>query len=155
MSTELVDVYCREKNWIYFGGGSYTTSYDKSPTHHWNYFQLAWPDHFKTQPNIPVEEACVCNTPIQQQCYVLNKVTKEVVVMGNCCIRKMELSGRTCSICNAIHRNRKDNLCNDCRIDEKKKQKIKENKQKGLCSCGRRKKYEWSNVCLTCYYKNK
>ena len=36
-------------------------------------------------------------------------------VIGNCCIKKFDLGGRTCAICGDEHNNRKNNYCNNCR----------------------------------------
>jgi hypothetical protein len=38
-------------------------------------------------------------------------------VLGNCCIERfIPLKGRTCKLCTASHKNRKVNLCNECRL---------------------------------------
>jgi len=144
-NTEIVDAYKDNKDWIYFGGGEYHTHYDKTNGRHNRYFHLSWPHYFDEQPSPPVEERCVCNHHIEQQCYILNVKTKDIVIIGNCCILKFGLQGRKCGECGADHKNRKDNLCNDCR----KKKKIKE---KNLCPCGRKKKYPKYPVCVACYY---
>jgi hypothetical protein len=157
--TELVDAYSRDNNWCYFGGGQYVTEYQKNKkAHHYNYFMKAWPDHFKHQPYIGHEERCVCNTPIKQQCYIINRDTKEVVVLGNCCIEKLRLSGRTCSRCHAKHRNRKDNLCNDCRVIVKKQEELIEYNATRCIEQGcDNKKNTWRGKsmprCYTCYKK--
>ena len=144
-NTELVDAYKRNKDWIYFGGGRHFTAYDDTGGRHWRYFCLSWGDYFDKQPCPPVNDRCVCEHPIVQQCYILNVKTKEIEIIGNCCIKKFGLGGRTCGSCGAEHKNRKDNLCNECR----KKKKIKE---KNLCPCGAKKKYPQYPLCLKCYY---
>lgn len=61
-------------------------------------------------------DRCLCNHPIKHQCYITND--KDIVVLGNCCIKKWipkHLRGRTCDLCRKPHKNRKNNLCNDCR----------------------------------------
>ena len=44
-----------------------------------------------------------------------NKKTKQMKVIGACCIEKFNLGGRTCAICGDEHNNRKNNYCNNCR----------------------------------------
>ena len=166
INTELVDAYARDKNWCYFGGGQYTTEFQKNKkAHHFNYFMSAWPDHFKHQPYIAHACRCVCNTKIKQQCYIINRETKDVVVLGNCCIEKLNLSGRTCGICHTKHRNRSDNYCSPCRIV--RKQKEEDDKQakalieynKSRCieeGCSRKRcNSTWGVRCKSCYYERK
>ena len=166
INTELVDAYARDKNWCYFGGGQYTTKFQKcKKAHHYNYFMMAWKDHgFTHQPYIGHEEWCVCNTPITQQCYIINRETKEVVVLGNCCIEKLNLSGRTCGLCHVKHKNRSDNYCSPCRIVRKKQEEddkqaaelIEYNKSRCIEEgCSRKRcNATWGVRCSTCYYTN-
>ena len=65
----------------------------------------------------PVEKReCVCGHKIVENCYIQHKITKCIYVVGNQCIKRfMHKIQRTCSICATVHKNRKDNLCNDCR----------------------------------------
>lgn len=162
INTELVDAYARDKNWCYFGGGQYTTQFQKcKKAHHYNYFMMAWKDHgFKHQPYIGHEELCVCNTPITQQCYIINRETKKVVVLGNCCIEKLRLSGRTCGLCHVKHKNRSDNYCSPCRIIRKKQEEDKKLKEITCIEEGcTRKKNKWNGQllprCKSCFFKNK
>ena len=158
---ELVDAYTRKDNWCYFGGGQYTTEFQKNKTkHHFNYFMKAWRDYFKHQPYIGIESRCVCNKPIKQQCYIINRDTKEIVVFGNCCIEKARLSGRTCGLCHAKHRNRSDNYCNDCRIIIKKQEEDIKLKEITCIEEGcNNKKKKWNGKlmprCKSCFFKNK
>ena len=66
------------------------------------------PDHKK---------ACVCSHKIKENCYIENKYTGCLYVVGNVCIKRFMPGGliRTCSICGTTHKNRKDNLCGKCR----------------------------------------
>lgn len=161
INTELVDAYARDKNWCYFGGGKYTTQFQKNKkAHHYNYFMSAWKYYFEHQPHIAPACRCVCNTPITQQCYIINRETKEVVVLGNCCIEKLNLSGRTCGLCHVKHNNRSDNLCNDCRLVVKKQEADKELKATQCIEEGcTRKKNPWNGQllprCKSCFFKNK
>ena len=165
INTELVDAYARDKNWCYFGGGQYTTKFQKcKKAHHYNYFMMAWKDYFEHQPHIAPACRCVCNTPITQQCYIINRETKEVVVLGNCCIEKLNLSGRTCGLCHVKHNNRSDNYCSPCRIVRKKQEEddkqaaelIEYNKSRCIEEGCNRKQRDptWGPRCPTCYYTN-
>tara|TARA_R110000824_G_scaffold178240_1_gene357869 strand:- start:652 stop:1131 length:480 start_codon:yes stop_codon:yes gene_type:complete len=153
--TELVDVYTRKKEWIYFGGGKHVTRFDVTKLDHWKKFCILWPTYFEDKPVIAPEEKCVCNTKIQQQCWILNTESLEIVVIGNCCIRKFKLTGMTCSRCKAVHRNRKDNFCNSCRPVIKKEQLIQYRKDNNLCVCGNKKKYPTYPKCMQCWWRDK
>lgn len=62
---------------------------------------------------------CVCGHAIVENCYMRNPQTGTTIIMGNCCImRYIPGAGRTCSACGASHRNRKDDLCNKCRMPQ-------------------------------------
>jgi len=59
---------------------------------------------------------CVCGIKIMEQCFLEHEPSKELVVVGNCCIRRyVPKAGRTCDCCGEGHRNRRDNLCHACR----------------------------------------
>ena len=54
---------------------------------------------------------------IKRNCYI--EKDNDVIVIGNCCIKRfMKKSGRTCSVCEAPHRNIKTNYCNRCKNEE-------------------------------------
>ena len=150
--TEAVNRFTRDKDWIYFGGAEKKTAYDTIGTHY-KYFCQRWKDFFRKQPKVPYEDRCVCNHVITQNCYILNTETKDIKIIGNCCIKKFGLQGKTCSLCNAIHKNRKDNYCNDCRVilALAKKKEEKKKKKKELCDCGRKKTYPQMPKCITCW----
>lgn len=91
--------------WVYAGG---------SEGSNYNYFKIRFPG----KP-VPAQEfECLCTHPIQENCYIENLFTGELVVVGNCCIEKFlpeDHQHRTCGRCNQPHKNRKDNYCNACR----------------------------------------
>ena len=147
---EAISRYTRDKNWIYFGGDIKKSPYDDVGTHH-RYFCKRWKDFFDKQPIIPWDDRCVCKHKIFKNCYILNKETKEIQIIGSCCIKKFGLQGKTCSRCNKVHKNRSDNYCNDCRVIIQEEELIKNRLRLGLCACGRRKKYDWSKVCIRCW----
>ena len=68
--------------------------------------------------NIPTHSSkCICGHHIEEQCYIQNIHTKEVVVVGNCCIKKF-LGIDTSSICQHCgnkNKSRKDSFCSECR----------------------------------------
>ena len=91
--------------WKYCGGNK--------PGRRLNYFnmhpKLVQPEH--------VSE-CVCGHKIKEQCYLVNSEGK-ILVLGNCCIKRFippEVSGKTCNVCGAPHKNRIVNRCNKCRV---------------------------------------
>jgi len=147
--TEAVNEFTKDNNWIYFGGDQNKTAYDNVGTHY-KYFCQISTDYFGHIKHIPHDDRCVCNHKIFQNCYIYNTKTDEFRVIGNCCIKKFNLQGKTCSRCKAPHKNRKDNYCKDCRVIIKK-----EEEKKMLCACGRKKKYEWSKICVGCYLEHR
>ena len=159
---ELLLRYTRDKGWIYFGGGYYTTNYDKDGFHYKRFTKL-WPRWFDEEPKPIHSERCVCETPIKQQCYIYNTLTGEIVVVGNCCILKFKLQGMTCDMCQAVHRNRSDNYCNDCRIIIKNQEDAKKLKASEATRCIEegcwRKRFpankKWAKRCKGCYARHK
>jgi hypothetical protein len=66
------------------------------------------------------EDECVCGTAIVENCYITRDGIDcvELLILGNCCIKKFMPSGkigRTCEDCGARHKNRKINKCNQCK----------------------------------------
>lgn len=90
--------------WRYCGG-------DQS--RHRQYFSL----FFNKKRDLEEHKSnCVCGHYIEENCYITNG--EDILVLGNCCIKKFlpkNCSGRTCRVCKCTHRNRKDNLCHNCR----------------------------------------
>lgn len=88
-----------------------------------------------------VETHCQCNHFIKEQCYIYNSGTDQLVVLGNCCIKKfIPKHMRTCEDCDKPHRNRKWNKCNEC--------------VKKICfNCGKQNSPKY-RFCYKCY-KNK
>jgi hypothetical protein len=68
----------------------------------------------------PPTDRCVCKHTIRENCFLKHKPTGQLIVVGNCCIKRYVPScGRTCEKCGNPHKNRKDNLCKRCRNNEK------------------------------------
>jgi hypothetical protein len=128
--------YNRENGWKYGGGrrkrvyihglDEYTIEETRHSRYYENHLRPSWleqgvaitNDYFPRH-----KDKCLCDHPISENCYIYKKEGKNIKirVIGNCCIKKFDLQGRTCEICNAVHRNRKDNYCNDCRANKIKK----------------------------------
>jgi uncharacterized protein (DUF3820 family) len=79
---------------------------------HLNYFKI----FFTSDRELPKpEDKCICGHFIVDNCYITDG--KEIIVLGNCCIKRfVPKCGRTCEKCGENHKNRKNNLCNKCRI---------------------------------------
>ena len=94
------------KEWIYCGG-----NYGG----HLNYYKLLFPKSKKIPAFI---DECVCHQKLTKNCYIMDKQKKRMLILGMCCIKKFINNGlhRTCEKCGKEHRNRKYNLCNDCKI---------------------------------------
>lgn len=79
---------------------------------HWNWWNTVYPG----RPMPPHSDFCLCEHSIVHNCYIEHYHTKEILVVGSCCIRRfMTHSGRTCTKCGESHHNRKDPWCDACR----------------------------------------
>lgn len=92
------------KDWT-FCGGTDTEAHKK-------YYGVCFPKH-RFPPSV---DTCVCGVKIMRNCYIKNK-QNHILILGSCCIKRFISAGikKTCSVCNAIHRNRIVNKCNNCR----------------------------------------
>lgn len=91
-------------DWKYCGGNG--------EQRHKNYFKLIFENDDYPDP----DDHCICGHYIVENCYIYKHNIDDILILGNCCIKKfVPKSGRTCSICDKPHKNRKDNLCNNCR----------------------------------------
>ena len=113
-------------DWRYAGG---------EKNQHLNYFNLLNLQKPEKQDN------CLCDHSITENCYIYNKSTNELKVLGNCCIKKfLKKSSRTCEKCDQPHRNRIINQCNKCRYQ--------------FCNkCNIEKYDEKYDLCRNCYWK--
>lgn len=94
------------KEWLYCGGNY---------SHHLNYYKLLFP---KSKKIPEFTDQCVCHQKLTKNCYIMDKSKKRLLILGMCCIKKFISNGvhRSCEKCGNQHRNRKFNLCNDCKI---------------------------------------
>lgn len=93
--------------WKYCGG-----DYD----YHLNYYKNFKHKKILSKDDFPKHaDTCICGHYIKYNCYITNN--KDILVLGNCCIKKFcPISYKTCEICNNKHKNKKNNMCNKCRI---------------------------------------
>jgi hypothetical protein len=110
---------------------------DENNPSHYNYWKMLVND----KPYLKMPDymgSCVCDHDIKNNCFIINKDDK-LLVLGNCCIKKfIPNSGRTCGKCGEPHRNIKFNLCNEC-------------KQYACKICGKDKEKEYYKSCRKCY----
>ena len=90
-----------QADWKYCGG---------EHGRHLNYYALCCKDE-----DLPEhEDRCICGHRIRENCYITDGIY--ILTLGNCCVQKfLPNNTRTCEKCGAGHRNRKDNLCLNCR----------------------------------------
>lgn len=103
------------KTWKYCGGISYLDKDGEIKNNsHTNYFPF-----FKKLQHLvprPPLEKCLCNQKIEQNCFITNSEEDRLLVVGSCCIKRFVVNcSRTCGYCLKPHRNRTNNLCNECR----------------------------------------
>ena len=116
------------KNWKYAGGDSCS---------HLSYFEVCFP-----QKLLPThKDVCICNQKIKENCYITNN--KYFLVIGNCCIKRLvPTCTRTGEKFEMPHKNRKENLCSECR-------ELICQRCKGPC----KKEYAFCYSCFTELYK--
>ena len=116
----MVDEMYRE-NYSYIGGEDWRNhiTYDLNERHkthsmeaHWNYYLLK--SSSMDLPPLPHHKGhCVCDHPIVWNCYLLSPDGRNIIVVGNCCIKRFtDNKLRTCCVCGAEHRNKVYDLCN-------------------------------------------
>ncbi len=107
------------EGWKYCGGNE---------GRHLNYFRIACPGEV-----LPDQaDECVCGHNIVENCYITDG--DRILILGNCCIKRfIPDSGRTCERCGEPHRNRKDNLCSDCRPRCAGCDEVREGLRRGIC----------------------
>jgi len=91
--------------WKYCGGDT---------GRHAKYFKISCPNDIRPEH----VNNCVCGHPIKRNCYITNAEETDIIILGSCCIKKFipkEKSGRTCKNCGMSHKNRKYDLCNNCK----------------------------------------
>ncbi len=75
-----------------------------------SYFKL----RFKNRSLPKHKHHCVCGHDIVVNCYITNGV--EILTLGTSCVKRfVKHHCRTCEVCKGPHKNRKVNLCNDCK----------------------------------------
>ena len=97
------------EGWSYAGG----TIFGR----HLNYLKTILKENINLQQP-PHLEKCVCDHDICYNCYIVDKAKTKMIVIGSCCINSFMpegKKGRTCGVCGKSHKNRKDNMCNDCK----------------------------------------
>ena len=94
-------------DWQYAGG-----EWNKNQPWH-----LAFKEKFEINCEWPAPvDRCVCDVEIKFLCYIANRKRDVVIITGRCCIDKfLGPNRRRCEICNEPHRNRKHNMCTECR----------------------------------------
>lgn len=81
---------------------------------------------------------CKCGHYIEVQCYIRNIQTKEIFVVGNCCVKKFGIK-KKCIECNEVHKRTKFNICTNC--EQLQKNKIKELKEEQKIKIEQEKEY--------------
>lgn len=97
-----------KKQYKYCGGSEEKSSHEK-------YFKLCFPNKLKPES----KTNCLCGHKIKHNCYITTNDLSydKIVVLGNCCIKRFITKiGRTCEKCGNPHKNKTDNLCNNCRL---------------------------------------
>jgi hypothetical protein len=86
---------------------------------------------------------CVCTHHIEQNCYIKNRITKEILVTGNECIKHWWNKQKICPDCMARFNSKEYDKCKDCRF-------------KRFCDkCGVEFNNKNNNFCADCNAKHK
>jgi hypothetical protein len=121
---------------------------------HLNYYKLIYGNNQLTPKK---EEKCFCGHIIKENCYITDRI--QLLTLGNCCIKKfldIDKSGRTCEKCENTHKNRKINICNDCKNLKKEKEKYdrKQKKEKEKYDIEQQEIKERVYLCVNYYKKD-
>tara|TARA_R110000868_G_C10665664_1_gene746168 strand:- start:3 stop:647 length:645 start_codon:yes stop_codon:yes gene_type:complete len=99
---------------------------DKLNTKMNNYLKISKLDNFEWPE---YSHNCMCSHWIIKQCYIQNIITREILVVGDCCIKHFKIK-KKCIGCNKNHGRTKYNICNDCEKNKKKELKLSKFTQK-------------------------
>jgi hypothetical protein len=106
---------------------------------HLNYYKILFGNK-----QLPMQEnECLCGHPIKNNCYIVNEKNENLIVLGNCCIKRFILkNGRTCERCEQPHKTRKNNYCKSCNltIKQEEQEKAKIEYEKASIEYEKRKK---------------
>lgn len=92
------------EDYVYAGGGSGSKQ---------DYFMKRY---LGTRVDPGHANVCLCGHKIVENCYIQHKTTGKFYIIGNHCIKRfMYKLEKTCTFCGTVHKNRKDNVCNECR----------------------------------------
>jgi len=129
-----------ERDYKYSGGN---LDEDDGETRHSRYFDLCFP----RDPFPEKVKKCLCDHPIVENCFISKDFNIDtLLIIGNCCIKRfIDKSSRTCENCDAPHKNRSLNYCNDCKEYVKRGYTRKCQSCKSLC-----KSLNKINKCLNC-----
>jgi len=130
----------------------------------WNYY---FPNYSMPEPT----EICVCGKKhLRYNCYITDGNVETVIMTGRVCIQQFlpkladNMNAKHCDDCMKPHKNRKDNYCNDCRLQRKEEEKREEQEREEkrqeeekerlarICACGGRKEPEYPR-CWNCHTK--
>jgi len=97
-----------KKEHIYVGGneGCRLNYFKECKIRYYPQFILIQPYH---------EEKCICKTPIQEQCYIMNINTGDILVIGNECIKHFEFDTKRYCACGKALNTSKYQVCKYCR----------------------------------------
>ena len=134
--------------WEYCGGDT---------SSHLRYYSL----RCKGTPMPQHEEQCICSHHIVSNCYIRHRRSREMLVIGSCCIKRfMGGCRKECTVCGMVHKNRVHTLCNVCRTRQARAEK----RAKNTCTvCGGHRTGRKDTYCVSCRggtfrcgkYKNK
>lgn len=119
-------------------GDNTTTMRKKYINEIFNYGKLGEPKFYN---GIEQSNHCICGSKIKYNYYITNY--SFIYIVGSCCVKKfLSQAGsmKTCTICQAVHNNRKKNLCSHCRVI-------------GYTSCNYCGIYSYDSTCSDCVKK--
>jgi hypothetical protein len=64
------------------------------------------------------KDSCICKTHIKTNCYIFNRESKRLLIIGKCCAKRFidnTLFKYKCIKCNIVKRKSKNTFCNDCK----------------------------------------
>jgi len=140
--------YDEVKDWKYCGGqGEEKLTLEEQLVHKKHrsrieYFRLCFPGR-----ELPIyRDKCICGHDIKDNCFITNGT--DILVIGNCCNKRfIPKCKKSCERCGQFHKNKLNNLCNNCREEDR----IKEEELNKICAkCSINNSAEYETLCKQC-----
>ena len=146
-----------EENWWFCGGRDTRPTSDTPCPYNTQIWERVWRHQFgeRSMPN--ATEFCVCRQDdLRYNLYITDG--QRILVIGSRCMYQFlpkvakQVKEKRCELCMNVHKNRRDNYCDDCRIviKEREKRRVVEEYEQKLAEQARRNAEEAERQTRVC-----